>query len=255
MKNLTLFAFKNPKIAQISIAVLLVIAGSGAYHGGVALFALEGLSIPILALPLLIGCMYAVGKIYYAAGPLSLHKSVIKKRTFTISLFVCWLFCFVAGNRTAYMGMQDEQQGHDISTAKGQLSMLVIEGTSSQKAKNWFKWFTTKKKAVVKKEVDYFMTKRLKAGEMGDWGKFFLTLLLIAAYIFIAGLVLAFSCSLSCDGQETAAVIVLILGLGLSSWGLIAALVAIFRKRSNGNDPTVPDPSTPRRGPSKKEKM
>ena len=255
MKPLNFFAAQNPRMAQIIIAVLLIIAGSVAFHGGIALFALKGLQIPILTLPLLIGFMYAIGKLYYAGESLKLHKSVHKKRTFVASLLVCWLFCFASGNRTAYSAMQPEQEEQTITTAEGHVSLLIIEGTDGQKAKNWFKWFTTKKKAAVKKEVDFFMKKRIKAGEMGDFGKILLALLVVLLYLLIMYVVLALACTLSCDGQETAAIIVLVLGLGLGTWGLIAALVAIFRKNTSNGEPSIPGEPTPRRGPSKKEKM
>jgi hypothetical protein len=253
MKQLTYFASQHPRMAQIGIALLLIIAGSVAYHGGIALFAINGLQIPILSLPVLIGFMFVINKVYFAAGPLKLHKSLKKQSAFVASLLVCWLFCFVAGNRTANSAMEPEQQ--TITTAEGHVPLLMIEGTSSQKAKNWFKWFTTKKKVAVQKEVTYFMKKRMKAGEMGDAGKILLALLLIAVYLGAMYLVLALSCSLSCDGQETAAILVLVFGLGLGTWGLIAALVAIFRKNRTNGDPSIPGEPTPKRGPSKKEKM
>ena len=255
MKHLTFFASQHPRIAQISIALLLIIAGSVAYHGGIALFAINGLQIPILTFPVLIGFMFVINKFYYAAGPLKLHKSVLKQRSFVASLFVCWLFCFVAGNRTAYSAMEPKPEQQVITTAEGHVPLLMIEGTSSQKAKNWYNWFTIKKKVTVKKEVTYFMKKRMKAGEMGDFCKIMLALLVIALYLVAMGLVFSLACTLSCDGMETAAILVTVLGLGLGTWGLVAALVAIFRKKSTNGEPSIPGEPAPRRGPSKKEKM
>ena len=65
-------------------------------------------------------------------------------------------------------------------------------------------------------------------------------------------LVLGLYCNLTCSGQEGLAVMVLLVGGGLVAWGLIAAIIAIWRSPEGGGIPAPPGEPVPKRPPSKK---
>lgn len=85
-------------------------------------------------------------------------------------------------------------------------------------------------KAAITDFVNHTLTKT--EGHKNAWriaAKILLILLTVVVFISLLYLIAAWSCNLSCNGQDTAAALVIIGGLALDIWFLVACIRAIVR--------------------------
>lgn len=251
MYALSYWAKSNPRKARWIIAGSLVLTGSIAFHAGVAYFAVaqSGHAWVMLLLSVLglHGCALA-----YRFAP----TTVWRRATIRASIVSVWLFCFGSGHHSAFMAYQPEaadQVNESLSKTKERVQLMSLEGNSVQKAKTFFRWIKSLKVSRYKREVEFWQKKRAKDNTLDTFTKAILTLVTLLLFAIVLYFVAWLSCTLSCDGAETAATVVLLFGLALSLWGLVAALRAIWRKPKRDLDQIEERPE--RRAPSKRERQ
>lgn len=270
MKHLSYWAKHHPLQARALIVAAHTLAATAAFKTGIWLYARHDVAWLIWLFPLLLALTVWV-KSAYPAKPKLPESSVAaadhrywRSRRVLFGMTLCgWLLVLLAGNRTAEWAEQPEASvgrpdavgatTERSPAAYGQTSFLMIDGGQAMQAKAAFKWLKTKKKAYFQKKIQRIRQRSAHAGDEGlDVAvQVLLTLLTLGLASFLAFLVAWVSCSLSCSGQEGLAIAVLLIGGGLIIWGLVAALIAIWRANDSGI-PAPPGEPIPKRPPSKR---
>lgn len=270
MKHLSYWAKHHPLAARAIIVTAHTIAAIFAFKTGLWLYARYDVAWPVWLFPVLLLLTVWVKSAYPTQPPAettAADQHYWRSRRVLVGMTLCaWLFVLLAGNRTAQWSEQPLENSlsgtPDSATsttergpaAYGQVPFLMTDGGKSMHIKTTFKWLKIKKKTWVEKKVQRIRQRSAHAGREGlDVAvQVLLTLLLIAVSMVLVTLVAALSCELSCSGQEGLALVVLLVGGGLIIWGLVAGMIAIWKKRGDGDFPPPPGDPVPRRPPSKK---
>lgn len=264
MKHLSHWAKRHPLQARIIIVAAHSLAMLLSFEVGIWLYAQYDLAWPVWAFPALLALMAWVRNTYPVQHsqpePASgvRHQHYRRTRRALAGATLCaWTLVLLVGNHEARQSELPEEAPHPpsywqtIPVAQGQMPLLMTESNKSVQVQTVFKWLKTKKKAQIQKRVQQFR-RRSNGGDIDAAGQVLLTLLVILLAAGLEMLVLALACNLSCAGQEAVALIVGLFGTGLILWGAIAAIIAIWRKSSEGAYPPPGGESPPKRPPSKK---
>jgi len=264
MKQLSYWAKRHPLQARVVIAVAHIFAMTLAFISGIWLYACYDIAWPVWVFPIVLAFTAWVRSAYPARRPQSATLAAADRhywrtrRTIAGATACAWLLILVLGNHAAQQSEQpDEAQraisARSIPTAYSQMPLLMTESSKPAQVKTTFKWLKTKQKTLLKKQVRFIRRHTTRGGEgsMDPVAQVLLTLLVFMVAAFLEVLVLILACNLSCSGQEAAALLVGLLGTGLIVWGMVAAIIAIWRK-PEGQDMPPGSPAPPRRPPSKK---
>ncbi len=261
MKKLSYWAKSHPLRARVIIVAIHTIAAAAAFKIGVWLYARHDVAWPIWFFPLML-MVTAWIKIEYpgkhSPKPVrSTDRRYWRSRQVIFGMTLCaWLLVLLAGNRTAQWSVQPaDSVGNTIErspAAYGQMPLLMTDGGKMMYAKTAFKWLKIKKKTYFEKKVQRIRQQAAGSRGLDPVVQVLLTLVTILVASFLALLIAGLACELSCSGQEGLALLVALVGGGLLIWGLIAAIIAIWRVDGEGSPAAPPGDPIPKRPPSKK---
>lgn len=264
MKQLSYWAKRHPLQARAVIAAAHIFAMTLAFVSGIWLYACYHIAWPAWIFPTVLAFTAWVRSTYPArrtqsATPAAADRYYWRTRRTIAGATACaWLLVLVLGNHAAQQSEQPDKAQRAISersipTACSQMPLLMIESSKPAQVKTTFKWLKIKQKTFFKKQVHFIRRHTARGGEgsMDPMAQVLLTLLVFIVAAFLEFLVLIMACNLSCSGQEAAALLVGLLGTGLIVWGMVAAIIAIWRK-PDGQDMPPGSPAPARRPPSKK---
>jgi hypothetical protein len=265
MKHLSYWAKRHPLKARAVIVAAHALAMTLAFASGIWFYACCGVAWPMWAFPLIVALMAWARSAYPAArprgtaDPAAADRRYWRARRAIGGATACaWSLVLLLGNHVAQESERPDEAPEAVSerpapTAYGQMPLLMTEGAKPDRVRTTFKWLKVKQKKWARKQVQQLRRHAAQgaAGSMDPVAQVLLTLLIVVAAAFLEMLVLILACDLSCSGQETAALLVGVLGTGLIVWGAVAGIIAIWRKSdAEGGPPGAPAP--PRRSPSKK---
>lgn len=230
MRKLSFWAASNPWKARLIIAcshVLLIVL---AWFTGITLKQ-SGILIPGILLLVITG-IYFFAVYFY---PSREQKEIIGKKLFYSRQKFCdfllaataWgMIICIANNENVRTGVFTNLNASEIVTPvkKDPTAEEILNSLEYRDKKS----LTRTEKRILKKEFNVQLKKYVKAKLSGDKegsGNAGIIILSIIAALGLVYLVAALSCTLSCNGNDAAAVIVLLLGIA----GIVIGLILIFR--------------------------
>lgn len=172
-----------------------------------------------------------------ATYPLGKAAKTYKKRKlfdFIISasgffMMLCWV-CGLNQSTAVYETAHAAVLPGDTSLYKSSQAKNLIESfQKGEKTK-----FTAKEKRIIKKEFNHQLLQYAKSKVTGNTSTADQVALIILACIAAVGLfylVAALACTISCNGSDAAAIVVLVLGTAAIIWGLVVIIRSILRKK------------------------
>ncbi len=234
MKSISIWAKNHVLLARISIVAIKVLLAFLAYTIGMYLYSIK------LLLPFYWVCFIAFALLLLVLHRyefLHQHKSMVsfyyaKERICHIVLNLCGFVVLIST-------VNNLEQGTNFSTATNASTISIhhpsaAEILASLKSGNQKK-LSHKDKRILKKEF-YQQLKILAAAKMSGnkktAGEAGLIILAIIAALGLLYLLAGLACSISCSGNDVAAIGIGLLGLIGIIWGLVAVIKAIKRKSS-----------------------
>jgi small neutral amino acid transporter SnatA (MarC family) len=244
MRKLSFWAKRNPWKSRIIITVshlLLMLLG---WYTGKAIFAMN-ISLPAYLLVFFI--------LYYLAAVFIYPSKEEKKRSNGRWIYIKQKACDFSLAAAAYGMMicisnQPDSFLKNFQTVSGSLIITSSPAEGKPTAAEILEslkcrdksTLTHEEKRILKKEfkvqLKNYVVAKLK-GNKAEGNKSLLIILAIIAAVGIVYLVAALACSLSCNGNEGAAILVLILGIAAIALGLYFVIRAINRGSKKKTEP------------------
>jgi len=250
LKKTTQWARNNPISARVIIAIATILSVFLHYYWGIYLFAYDILLPYSFAIGFIV--LGITGAFFY---PIKKHNKGIfaytyrKQKSLDFLIFVCGgLLVMYLGNQRATKVFAETHvqlnmsQAEDIHHDTKLVHLAVSSPTgSAEKPSGTFSRKELRKqlkiqikqvKKVIKAEIKHLKEQR-KKGERGTGINVLLSILAVAVALGLGTLVAALACSLSCNGNELAGTVVLIIG-----WAGILTLLFFVIKKIFAQDST-----------------
>lgn len=233
MKAISHWAKRNPSPSILLIILFHFILAFIWLSLGIDLFE-QGIILPVWVMNLSI-IIFLIGVAFYPVRGLHywvLRYSYWRQKMMDLTLLLTsavMIICYA--NQSTDLNSINTPQIQEVRALPIALKLKdEVAGTKSidkaekKSLRKRIKEHRKKVRQEVRETVKMLKKQRATAGQIG------LLLLIIVAAILMLYLLAALSCSLSCSGNEGAATLVMIFGVGLIILGVVIGIRAIFKK-------------------------
>jgi hypothetical protein len=235
MKNLSIWAKRNRNKAICVTIILHILLSYFLFYVG-ALFYTEKIIFPF-GLTYFSGALFLIAYIFY---PMKYVQSGIFRRTFFrekiwqfVAMISAAIFMVFIGNYSSQSAFAPQNQMQEYSA---RTIALDIKKDNVVEKKNKRKLIRKAKRQLQKRIRKNVRQLRKSGKERTRSERGLLIVLSVIVAVLVGFLVLGLSCSLACAGNEILAVFVLLGGLALIIFGIIAVVKAVY---SSGADKQI----------------
>ena len=238
MKNISLWAKKNRTKTIFLLIFIHILLGYFYFYTGV-LFYLEEIKTPSILVPIASG-IFILATFFYPVEDCQqgIYKNTFFRRKFwqSLAMLSAALFFIHAGNHLSRSAMANEVI--EFSSENIVLDSRKLNQTNKKNARSLKRSLRKKFRKRLRSRIKEFRQFR-KRSEQGKNILYFV--LVIIGALVLTFLLLGLSCSISCSGSETFALIVFLGGLTLIIYGVVVMYRRLFKDKKRKVKPKPVD--------------